>query len=121
MAAVGLLIAGRRGLVASVGEEFSAFHGVMQAGVQDVNQTPAAVGIFHRDQQFDAPIEIAWHPVGTGEEHTFVTAVKEIDQPTVFQKAVDDAHHANAFAESRHAGSETADASHVQFDVHSGL
>ncbi len=55
---------GMQRFIRPVGLELSRLHVVLQIRSENVQQTLAERGRFHGDEQFDATIEIARHPIG---------------------------------------------------------
>src|SRR5262249_50640545 len=66
---------------------------------------------------FDPAVEVARHPVRGGEEVLRLPRVVEIENPGVFQVAVDDGDDADVFGQAGHARAQTADAAHDQVDL----
>ena len=75
------------------------------------------VGAFNGEEQLDALVEVAGHPVGAGKERLFLAAVQEPVDPRVFEEAVDHRHHFDRVTVPLHAGTQRADAAHVQADA----
>src|SRR5271166_5978805 len=82
--------------------------------------------VFNRYQCFDAPVEIARHPIGRTDEHLGpirgqLVAVAEANDATMLKKPPDDAFDADVLGKARNARPQTADAAHHQIDAHPRL
>jgi hypothetical protein len=86
------------------GEKLIAEHGVSQA-----------------EDDLDALVDVALHPVGTAEKHLGLTVVAEDEDAAVFEKPSDDTAHADPAAEPANAGAQRARAAHDEFDLHARL
>ena len=107
--------------VTSVGKQFFGFHVVLKVGLQNGHQFRVAGRVVNGNEQFDSTVEVAWHPVGAGDEQTFVTAVIEIEDAAVFEKSIDHAGDGDVFGKARDAGPEATDAAHVETNSDSCL
>ena len=76
--------------------------------------------VLDRKHDFDAPIQIAAHPVGTGQEDLFVSPVEKAINSRVFEEPIDDGDDFNRFAQPGNAGTKRADSSNVQPDSNAG-
>ncbi len=63
-------------------------------------------GIFEGENHFDAFVEIAGHPIGAAEKHLRLAAIFKIVDAAVFEKAADDAAHADAAADAAQSGNQ---------------
>ena len=80
------------GVVFEVGAEALVDHTLPQGVLQ------------HRKRDFDAPEEVAVHPIGTGEEDSIIAVVQEVKDSTMFEKPADDRPHSDMFRQSRDTG-----------------
>ena len=77
--------------------------------------------VLYREEGLDAAIEIARHQVGAADEHLFVTAVVEIVDPGMLEKASHDGRHLDVLTHPGDARTEAADATGLQLDFHPSL
>src|SRR5258705_4976407 len=63
---------------ASIGEDAPSFHGVGELDLEDLADLGLEVCIEHRERDFDAAVEIAWHPVRGSEQIFRVVTVREV-------------------------------------------
>ncbi|MOA23490.1 hypothetical protein D3C78_1441130 [compost metagenome] len=73
---------------------------------------------FHREASLYAFVEVALHPVGTGEEHLLIAAVEEVEDPGVLQETADDRTHMDVMGDPGDARPQAAHATHHQIDAH---
>jgi hypothetical protein len=78
-------------------------------------------GIFDREHQLDAFIQVAAHPVRAGEEQLFVSPVEKVVHARVLQEAIDDGDDLDAVADAGHTRPQRANAPDVQADANPGL
>ena len=93
---------------------------VLEAGFEVGDEAAAAEGVLDGDEEFDAFFEVAGHPVGGGDEDLRSAAVVEVEDPGVFEEAVDDGDHGDVAGSLAAAGFEAADAADVEFDFDAG-
>src|SRR4029453_3394411 len=87
--AVGLLALGRPlPLVAAGGLELAALHVVLEDRVESLVSLLPALRCLDREQQLDAAIQVARHPVGAREVDLLVAAVPEIVDARVPEEGV---------------------------------
>ena len=79
-------------------------------------QTMAEIGVAHRDHEFDAVIEVSWHPVRAANIQLFTTAIGEPEDTAVLQKAADEASDSDVVTDAGDAGDEYADPSDDELD-----
>ena len=79
-------------------------------------QTMAEIGVAHRDHEFDAVIEVSWHPVRTADIQLFTTAIGEPEDTAVLQEAADKASDSDVVTDAGDAGDEYADAADDELD-----
>src|SRR3954451_15804348 len=65
-------------------------------------------GVADGERRFDAPQEIAWHPVTAGNIEFRSSAVLEAERASVLEEAVDDRGHADVLAEAGDAWHDAA-------------
>ena len=66
----------------------------------------AEIGVTHRDHEFDAVIEVSWHPVRTADIQLFTTAIGEPEDTAVLQEAADKASDSDVVADAGDARDE---------------
>src|SRR5687767_6155446 len=76
--------------------------------------------VLDRSDGLDAAIEIARHPVSRSEVVLLVAAVCEVEYARMLEESSYDADHADAIADARDTGPQTADAANDQIDLDSG-
>src|SRR5471032_3068675 len=117
-----VLVAGRRvAHVAAVRLQAPAVGVVSEVAFQLFLDAHDQLLAFHREAGLYTLIEVALHPVGTGEEHLLFAAVEEVEHPGVFQEAADDRAHVDVVGNPRNARAQAAHATHHQVDAHTGL
>ena len=79
-------------------------------------QTMAEIGITHRDHEFDAVIEVSWHPVRTADIQLFTTAIGEPEDAAVLQEAADKASDRDVVTDAGDARDEYTDPSDDELD-----
>ena len=94
---------------------------VLEKGLEDADEAALEGRFLDRDHQLDALFQVARHPVGRGDVHLAAAAVVEMEEPGMFEEAVDDGDDLDVFRILGIAGLEAADAAHVQADFHAGL
>src|SRR5690348_17135547 len=108
----------RRHLVPrAVGTELPRQHVVRHRYVEDLLQLQAQLGIRHRDDRLDAPVEVARHQVRRTEVVLRPSAVAEREDARVLEKLADDRPHANPVRKPGHAGAQRAHAPHEKVDL----
>jgi hypothetical protein len=91
---------------------------VAQARVQQRLQLALEHVVGDGRAHLDAAHQVARHPVRAADEEARLAAVLEAEDAVVLQKTPDDAHHAHALRQARHARPHAADAAHNQIDAH---
>ena len=76
----------------------------LEAGLDDAHRP-----VEHAD--LDAPVDVARHKIGTSEEDLVIASIPEVVHAAVLQESTDNAGHADALAQARDAGAQTADSS----------
>ncbi len=79
------------------------------------------MSVLHREHDFDAPEEIARHPVGAGEKDFGIAGVGEIEEPAVLQEPVDDTDDPDLLGYAGQTGAQTADPANHEVDDDSRL
>ena len=75
-----------------------------------------------RKDDFDPVIEVAPHHVGAAQVDALIRRrVLEVENAAVFQKAPDNADHADILAQAGDTGAQAADPAHQQIDLHARL
>src|SRR5262245_16700028 len=92
-----------------------------QLGFDGLGELLPEDGILHRDHHLHPALEVALHAVGGADEPLVLAAIAEVVDPSVFEKATDDADHPNGVGESRDAGPQPAGIAHDQIHLHAGL
>ena len=75
---------GLTAFVQAVGIQFARLGGVEEVRLEDVDQPVTALGVFDWDQEFDPAVEVARHPVGTGDEDPLVPPMLEVHHTGMF-------------------------------------
>src|SRR5918995_2667185 len=118
---VGLhLAAGRGPSPRAVGAERPGEDIVVQLDLEHLVEPGLELGIDHRREHLDAPVEVARHQVGRTEQvarAAGAVAVGEPEDAGVLEVAPHDRPHPDRLRQPRHAGLEAADASHDQVDL----
>src|SRR5262245_478216 len=83
---------------------------------QRVQHACAMIRMFDREHQLYSFVEISRHPIGAGQIELFVTAIEEVIDSRMFEKAIDDRYHFDIRAQIRHAWPERADPPNVESD-----
>src|SRR5262249_38677019 len=83
-----------------------------------VNDLVAQRLVFHRERQFDPPIEISRHPICAREKDLGLACIFEVKNPAVLEKPANDADNANVFAEIGNLGTKTTDTADHDIDRH---
>src|SRR5947209_6885681 len=113
----------RRG---AVRQELPALLIVLEIGHHDLVEHLLVHGrIEHRAQHLDATVEVARHEVGGGDVDRGLRVWQrmpgpEAIDPAVLEKAADDRLDPDAIGQSRHRGSQAANAAHHQIDLDAG-
>src|SRR5579862_843557 len=108
--------------VVAVGLQETRFQIVRQVGRDYLSEDLIQKhGILDAEDDFDAFVDIALHPIGAAEEQLGLTAVAEDEDAAVLQESPYDAAHANAAAEAADTGAQGARAADDQVDLHTGL
>ena len=103
--------------VEAVRAQEAGFDVVGQVGRDDgFDELAAKLGVEDGEDDLDAPVQVAGHEVGTAEKNQWIAAVGEEIDPAVFEEAVDNTADADAFADPREPGAQTADASDQKID-----
>src|SRR5262249_55461635 len=99
---------------------------ILEIGDHDLAEHLLVHGrIENRAQHLDPPVEIARHQVGGGDVDRCAlmrqaVAGAEAEDAAVLEEAADDRLHADALGQSRHAGTQAADAAHHEVDLDAG-
>ena len=109
------------GVVGAIGCHIAGLGVVLEAGIQNFQDTEGELGLFDGDKQLDPAVEVAAHPVGAGHVHQRVAAVVEVEEACVLQVAIHDAGDAGTGPGLLSGGSPAADATDVELDVHPGF
>ena len=81
LSADGALLGGRT-LVRAVVPQPPRLHPILKVRFQDLYEPLPAVRVLHGDEQLHPSVEVPRHPVGAGQEHPFVPAVQEVQDPS---------------------------------------
>src|SRR5580704_6222513 len=118
------LFIGRHTLVVSRRQQAPALQRIAEIRHHDfVEHLAVNRRVFNRHRCFDAPVEIARHPIGRTDEDLGPIgrqfgAVTEANNAAVLEKPPDDAFDADIFGKPWDARPQTADAAHHQLDAH---
>ena len=105
----------------SIGQEKVGLHVVLKAGVENALKTTSKLRLQDRNHQLHPLVQIARHPVSTGNENLRITTMVEGEDAGVFEIAIDDANHANTLAVRARTWLQAADATDVKLDVHASV
>ena len=82
-----------------IGEKHPCLDVIMPERGENVKDPLPQIVLQDGEKQFDPPIEVPGHQVGTGQVQLRVAGVSERVDPAVFQEAADDGVHFNVFTE----------------------
>ena len=101
--------------------ELPGVFGVDAHAFEDFAEAFAQGRGFDGGDGFDAPVEVAVHPVGGADEEFLVAAVEEMIDAGMLEESAEDADDADVFGQSRDAGAQAAEAADDEVDFHAGL
>src|SRR6266581_8287023 len=105
-------------MVRAVGLEQAGLQVVGQRNLQQLAFDPLAqIPVVDWEDGFDAPEEIAGHPVGAAHKRLRLAGVLEIEDAAVFEEPVHDAAHGDILAEARQSGPQAANSAHDEVDL----
>ena len=93
---------------------------MMAEDFQDFSEAVAEGGVFDGGDGFDAPIEVAVHPVGGADVKLFVAVVEEVIDAGVFEETAQDAVDGDVFGHAFDAGPEAAESADDELDFDAG-
>src|SRR5690349_20359760 len=108
-------------LVGAVGAELPRLPVVVPHEEEQVTEGLAVPGILDRGDRFDAPVEIAGHPVGRADVDLLVAAVQEVERARVLQESPYDADHPDRAAHAGEPRAQAADSADDEIDWDTGL
>src|SRR6267142_4779009 len=85
----------RNAFGAPVCQDAARLHRIGKLDLEDLADAGLQIRIEHRERDLDAPVEVAWHPVGGGQQVFRIPGVLEVAYARVLEVAVDDRDHAD--------------------------
>src|SRR6185295_10976948 len=91
-------------------------HVVGPRDAEDVDEARAKGRIFDRHHDLDAAMEVSRHPIGARDVDLVLAGVREVEDATVLEVAVDDRADLDVLRDAGQPGPETADAADDERD-----
>src|SRR4030081_2250602 len=112
---------GRYALPRAVWAKLPGQYVIVERSLQDLGQTPAQLGIGHRDDGLNAAIQVARHEVGRAKVVLGILPVAEGEDARVLQETSDDRAHLDPFRHPDYSRTQRAHAADDEIDLSARL